>query len=299
MSSIAHSIAQSIAPQLPFLRRYARTLTGSQSSGDAYVAAVLEALVSDPASLSRDVEPRVALYQAFSRLWNSVASNHVTGPVPASSAMPLIDRRIEMLMPVPRQAFLLVSVEGFTPAQAAAILDKSEQELAADLDEAGREIAEQVATDVLIIEDEPLIAFELETLVRELGHDVTQTARTRSEAVAAIGKRRPGLILADVRLADDSSGLDAVRDIVGGLEVPVIFITAYPEQVLTGLGPEPTFLIPKPFKPDAVRSIISQALFFDVRARRPRQACRMSLPHVDNAERCSAQPPANGRRGGI
>jgi CheY-like chemotaxis protein len=177
-----------------------------------------------------------------------------------------------MLMPVPRQAFLLVSVEGFSPAEAAEILSKPESELHADLAEASREIAEQVATDVLIIEDEPLIAMDLAALVTTLGHSVTQIARTRKEAVAAIDKRRPGLILADVQLADGSSGLDAVRDIVGGMEVPVIFITAYPEQVLTGLRPEPTFLIPKPFNQETVRTIISQALFFDVRARQSKAA---------------------------
>ena len=263
------TIAQLIAPQLPFLRRYARSLTGSQQSGDAYVAAVLEALVEAPDSHPRDLDARVALYRVFTRLWNSVASNQSTGPVPASRTMLLVDRRIEMLMPVPRQAFLLVSVEGFTPEQAAQILDKPVAELQADLEEAGREIAEQVATSVLIIEDEPLIAYDLENVVTGLGHSVVQIARTRSEAIAAVQKRRPGLILADVQLADGSSGLDAVHDILGGLKVPVVFITAYPEQVLTGLRPEPTFLIPKPFNPDTVRTIISQALFFDVRAKKP------------------------------
>lgn len=266
------SIAQLIAPELPLLRRYARSLTGSQQSGDAYVAAVLEALVADPSSFPLDVEPRVALYKVFTQLWNSVGTNSEPTPVPATRSMALIDRRIEMLMPVPRQAFLLVSVEGFTPAEAAQILSKTEAELQDDLAEAGREIAEQVATDVLIIEDEPLIAMDLEALVTALGHSVTEIARTRNEAVAAIEKRRPGLILADVQLADGSSGLDAVRDIVGGMEVPVIFITAYPEQVLTGLRPEPTFLIPKPFNQETVRTIISQALFFDVRARRSKAA---------------------------
>ena len=266
------SIAQAIAPQLPLLRRYARSLTGSQQSGAAYVAAVLEALVADPSSFPRDLEPRVALYRVFTRLWSSVLTNTEPSPVPASRSAALVDRRIEMLMPVPRQAFLLVSVEGFAPADAAHILSKTEREVQADLAEAGREIAEQVATEVLIIEDEPLIAMDLETLVTALGHSVTQIARTRTEAVAAIGKRRPGLILADVQLADGSSGLDAVRDIVGDMEVPVIFITAYPEQVLTGLRPEPTFLIPKPFNQDTVRTIISQALFFDVKARRSKAA---------------------------
>jgi CheY-like chemotaxis protein/DNA-directed RNA polymerase specialized sigma24 family protein len=266
------NIASIIAPQLPFLRRYARSLTGSQQSGDAYVAAVLETLVADPSSFPTDIDPRVALYRVFSRIWNSLDSNHRAGPVPAQKSMPLIDRRIEMLMPVPRQAFLLVAVERFSPDEAAAILEKPLAELEADLTEAGREIADQVATDVLIIEDEPLIAFDLEALVKGLGHEVTSIARTRGEAVAAIQQRRPGLILADIQLADGSSGLDAVRDILAGLEVPVIFITAYPEKVLTGLRPEPTFLIPKPFNPETVRTIISQALFFDVRARRSKAA---------------------------
>lgn len=266
------SIAQVTGPQLPLLRRYARSLTGSQQSGDAYVAAVLETLVADPDSFPRDSEPRVALYKVFTRLWNSVGANSEPAPVPASRSVALVDRRIEMLMPLPRQAFLLVSVEGFTPAEAAQILSKSEDQLQADLAEAGREIAEQVATDVLIIEDEPLIAMDLEALVTGLGHSVTGIARTRNEAVVAIHKRRPGLVLADVQLADGSSGLDAVGDIVGDMEVPVIFITAYPEQVLTGLRPEPTFLIPKPFNQETVRTIISQALFFDVRARRSKAA---------------------------
>ncbi len=266
------NIAQQIAPHLPFLRRYARSLTGSQQSGDAYVSAVLEALVADASSLPSDREPRVALFQVFSRIWNSVDSNRRTGPVPASLGVPLVDRRIEMMMPVPRQAFLLVAVERFKPEEAAAILDKPLLELQADLEEAGREIAEQVATDVLVIEDEPLIALDLEELVKALGHVVNHVARTKAEALAAIERRRPGLILADILLADGSSGLDAVRDILAGIEVPVIFITAYPEQVLTGLRPEPAFLIPKPFNPETVRTIISQALFFDVRARRSKAA---------------------------
>lgn len=266
------NIAQTIAPHLSFLRRYARSLTGSQQSGDAYVAAVLEALVADPSSLASDLEPRIALFQVFSRIWNSVKSNRHTGPVPASLPMPLVDRRIELMMPVPRQAFLLVAVERFKPEEAAVILDKPVAELQADLEEAGRQIAEQVATDVLIIEDEPLIALDLEALVKGLGHTVTQIARTKAEALAAFERRRPGLILADIQLADGSSGLDAVRDILDGIELPVIFITAFPEQVLTGLRPEPAFLIPKPFNPDTVRTIISQALFFDVRARRSKAA---------------------------
>ena len=73
----------------------------------------------------------------------------------------------------------------------------------------------------------------------------------------------PGLVLADIQLADDSSGIDAVRDILAEFSVPVIFITAFPERLLTGERPEPTFLITKPFQRSTVKAAIAQALFFD------------------------------------
>ena len=262
------TIANAILPHLPYLRRFARSLTGRQASGDAYVAAVLESLVEDPASFPTNEDSRVALYHVFAKLWNSIeANNRSTGtPAAEDGVTSVVDRRIEAIMPIPRQAFLLVAVEGFTADEAARILDRTPIQIEADLDEAGREIAEQVATDILIIEDEPLIAMDLESIVTNVGHTVLGVARTRREAAEMVKKRRPGLVLADVQLADGSSGLDAVREILEIVDLPVIFITAYPEQVLTGRRPEPTFLIPKPFQQETVRTIISQALFFDVKA---------------------------------
>jgi CheY-like chemotaxis protein len=119
---------------------------------------------------------------------------------------------------------------------------------------------------VLIIEDEPVIAMDLERLVVGLGHSVVGNARTRNEAVDMAQRFKPGLVLADIRLADGSSGLDAVHDILKSFGVPVIFITACPDSLLTGEKPEPTFLIVKPFEEDTVRAVISQALFFDTKA---------------------------------
>jgi CheY-like chemotaxis protein len=135
------------------------------------------------------------------------------------------------------------------------------------IDVAGREIAAQVATDVLIIEDEPMIAMDLESIVEGLGHRVTAVARTHAEAVKAVNKEKPGLVLADIQLADGSSGLDAVNEMLATFAVPVIFITAYPDRLLTGERPEPAFLITKPYQPDTVKAIVSQALFFERRAR--------------------------------
>jgi CheY-like chemotaxis protein len=125
------------------------------------------------------------------------------------------------------------------------------------------EIERQTHADVLIIEDEPIIAMDIESIVRDLGHNVTGVAVTRDEAVSQARKSPPGLVLADIQLADDSSGIDAVKDILGEFSVPVIFITAFPERLLTGTRPEPTFLITKPFQRSTVKAAISQALFFD------------------------------------
>src|ERR1700749_2435805 len=106
------SIAESIAPHLPYLRRYARSLTGSQQSGDNYVAAVLEALIADSDAFDKSIAPRVALYRAFTKVWNSLAVNRVSED-PSNLEKPLPERRLESITPLPRQAFLLVSVEGF------------------------------------------------------------------------------------------------------------------------------------------------------------------------------------------
>ncbi len=261
------SIAKEIAPHLPYLRRFARALSGTQAGGDAYVVAMLEALILDPSSFPRDLNPRVGLYSIFLKLWSSVGLNVAPGgqgELDRSSA----ERNLEALTPRPRQAFLLRTVEGFSIEEVAQIMDVSPSEAAGLVQTAGQEIAEQVATDVLIIEDEPIIALDIETMVEELGHTVTGVARTHREAIALVAKKRPGLVLADIQLADGSSGLDAVNEILASIDVPVIFITAYPERLLTGDRPEPAFLITKPFQPEAVKAAISQALFFDRRAGR-------------------------------
>jgi DNA-directed RNA polymerase specialized sigma24 family protein len=254
--SKAHAVAQ----HLPHLRRYARALTGSQTSGDAYVAATLEALVKDPGLLDSEDLPRVTLFRLFSTIWNSLAVNGTSDPVGSGLAA---ERNLNQMTAKPRQAFLLVSLEGFSEKEAARILDVDASTLLKLVEEAGRELAAQLATDVLIIEDEALIALDLEALVETLGHKVIGIARTRTEAVTIVRTKPPGLILADIQLADGSSGLDAVNDLLNTFEVPVIFITAYPERFLTGERPEPAFLVSKPYQPATVSALVSQALFFE------------------------------------
>ena len=196
--SKSHAVAQ----YLPYLRRYARAVTGSQTSGDAYVAATLEALVKEPQLLGSEDLPQVTLFRLFSTIWNSLAINGIADP--AEHASPP-ERHLGQITARPRQAFLLVSVEGFSEEDAARILDVDASTLRKLVEESGREFAAQIATDVLIIEDEALIALELQAVVENLGHRVTGIARTRTDAIMLARIKSPGLILAD------SSSRTAVR----------------------------------------------------------------------------------------
>lgn len=287
------SAAQTVAQHLPYLRRYARALAGSQESGDAYVVATLEALIAEPNLLKHSSNPRVAVFRLFTAIWNSLAVNSlvvnslaVNGSGSCINGFAALDenmpaaRRLAHLTPRPRQAFLLVSLEGFSEPESAEILSVDVHKLRSLVEEAGRELAAEIATGVLIIEDEALIALDLESLVESLGHRVEGVARTRAEAVSLAKLNPPGLILADIKLADGSSGVDAVNEVLGGCGTPVIFVTAYPEQYLIGGRPEPAFVIAKPFEPAAVSALISQALFFE----------RNSLPRNNGRPALHARP---------
>ena len=248
-----------LAPHLPYMRRYARALTGEQGAGDAYVRATLEAIAAGEAALPANLTPRVALYQVFHTIWGGTGAR-LEAPSDVEPDDP--SKRLLRIPPRSRQAFLLTALEGFNPSEAGQILGSSANEIETLIAEAQAEIDAELATQVLIIEDEPVIAADIEALVRELGHEVLDVAATRREAVDAVGRTTPGLVLADIQLADGSSGIDAVKDILGRFDVPVIFITAFPERLLTGERPEPTFLITKPFQPETVKAAIGQALFF-------------------------------------
>ena len=255
------SLLARLAPHLPYVRRYARALTGDQSTGDNYVRVALEALAAGEQQLSADMTPRVALYHVFHAIWSSTGAQLETGTLETTGSD--ASQRLLRIAPRSRQAFLLTALEGFTPSEAAQILSADPRDVERLIADAQADIDAELATDVLVIEDEAIISADIQSLVTELGHRVTGTATTHDEAIDAVARHKPGLVLADIQLADGSSGIDAVKDILKTMDVPVIFITAFPERLLTGERPEPTFLITKPFQPETVKAAISQALFFD------------------------------------
>ncbi len=258
------SLSAQVANNLPFLRRYARALSGSQATGDAFVRATLEAVLADKTLQDSLSGGRVPLYNVFNKVWSS-AYLDVPQDQPLGNSGEhevAVRERLGAITPLNRQALLLTTLEDFTMAETAKILDLDENRVADLVREAIDEIDRESTTSVLIIEDEPLISMQLEELVSSLGHTICGTAATRTQAQKVVGERMPGLVLADIQLADGSSGLDAVDDILEIASVPVIFITAYPERLLTGDRPEPTYLVTKPFQEATVRTAISQALFF-------------------------------------
>lgn len=257
----AADLAQRIGEQLPYLRRYARALTGSQSTGDAYAAATLEAILEDRSVFNGEMTPKVALFRTFHVIWSSAGA-----PV-AEVSGDMLERRAQVhlgsLTKNSREALLLRTVEEFPIADVALIMQISPEEAERLVATAIAEMERSVLGKIMIIEDEAIIAMDIHSIVTSMGHRVTGNARTRDAAVALGQKDRPDLILADIQLADGSSGIDAVNELLHTLgDLPVIFITAFPERLLTGERPEPAFLITKPYSEEQVRSAVSQAMFF-------------------------------------
>lgn len=241
-------LKDALLPELPLLRRYARALTGSQSLGDAAVRETLEALLLAPREFDLTKRPKLELYRVFHKLWHGIAPIGRDGGPVASLAVHA------------RQSLLLTAVEGFSIKDTAEILGSTIEDVANEIAASRQEIMDDLTANVMIIEDESIIALHIKSIVQALGHSVAGIARTRQEAVEIAARVSPELVLADISLADGSSGIDAVKDILGVMDVPVIFITAFPERLLTGERPEPTYLITKPFEPETVTATIGQAL---------------------------------------
>lgn len=255
-------LAETIADELPYLRRYARALTGSQKTGDHYAAATLEVLLVDQEVFNQGLSPRVALFQAFHGIWVSSGAP-IEEQADGDTAEARAQWRLASLTPNTRETLLLHSIEGFQIDDISAILGVTPDEASELLSIARREMTGDIKGRIMVIEDEAIIAMDIMAIVESLGHKVTGNARTRDEAVELARRDPPDMILADIQLADKSSGIDAVNDIFKQLgDVPVVFITAFPERLLTGERPEPAFLITKPYSEEQVLSAVSQAMFF-------------------------------------
>jgi DNA-directed RNA polymerase specialized sigma24 family protein/CheY-like chemotaxis protein len=255
----SHPVSEQLGHFIPYLRRYARALTGSQTSGDSFAAASLEVILTDRSVLD-GTDVKTGLFRVLYGIWASAGAPVEDGE---HGARAKAQRHLAKLTNNSREALLLYTIEGFSYRDVGTIIGLEPAEAEELVAIARREMADSVAGSVMIIEDEAIIAMDIEGIVADMGHRITGIARTRDEAVALGRADPPDLILADIQLADNSSGIDAVNDLLAELgQRPVIFITAFPERLLTGEKPEPAFLISKPYTEDQVISAVSQAMFF-------------------------------------
>ncbi len=269
MLDLSHEITR----HLPFLRRYARALTGSQERGDRYVRACLETLLQEPERIERGREARLELYRVFHEVWavvQSVVPEWDDGRELHRSDTDRLKRGLAALATTERQVLLLVSLEGFSYEEAAEILGLEPDQIRELLHRAQEEMQRQTAASVLIIEDEQLIAMDLARIVEEMGHRLCGTAARQQEAIELAERTRPSLVLADIQLQSGDSGIQVVREILRRISAPVIFVTGFPERLLTGEALEPAFVVTKPFSPQTLKTAIAQALSLAVGDRSPR-----------------------------
>jgi CheY-like chemotaxis protein len=231
---------------LPYARRYARALTGSQSAGDTLVAESVKQVLADGDACN---DARHALYASVTDRFD--ADPGASGGGASGTGA---------LSPKQRQLLLLTSLEEVALGRAASIVALHQDEAAQLLADAREGLRAAAATDVLIIEDEPIIAMDIEELVQNCGHRVVGVASSEREAVQIAKATRPGLILADINLGVGGDGTSAVARIMQSHYAPVIFVTAYPERLLTGDSLEPAYVITKPFEPMTLAIATYQAV---------------------------------------
>lgn len=235
--------------EIPLLRRCGRALTGTQNFADICVIQLMDDFVFGRVEIPQGLSLRSSFYRLYLEQLQSFSVEETKKPFSVS------------FTPTERIAHWLSAGEGFSKETIAEILGVAEAEVSSLLEAARDDMAGDRKARVLIIEDEMFIAMDLARIVRNMGHTVTETARTHQEGMDAFRQQQPDLILSDIQLADGSSGIEAVDEILRIAEIPAIFITSFPERLLTGKRAEPAFLINKPFRTEAVRAAISQALF--------------------------------------
>ncbi|HEX5080260.1 MAG TPA: response regulator [Geminicoccaceae bacterium] len=254
--------AEDVLPHVPRLRRHARLLSGSKDVGDEYVRIALELIVAEPGRLAGGDE-RTMLFRSFHAVWSALNDSSQRKAGDAITIEDRLDQGLAALAPIERRVLLLAVVEEMTLEQVATILDLDVGTVRGHLTKARSHLRHEVELPVLIIEDEPMIAIELSQIVREMGLSVAGTAARQDEAVVAAATadaEQLGLVLADIQLQDCGNGIAAAQQILERYSVPIVFVTGFPERLLTGNGLEPAFVVAKPFDAEGLKVTIAHAL---------------------------------------
>jgi DNA-directed RNA polymerase specialized sigma24 family protein/CheY-like chemotaxis protein len=253
---------ENVLRHIPYLRRHARLLSGSKDVGDEYVRIALELIMAEPERMEGS-DQRILLFRAFHAVWSALHDSDRGRSADAVTVAERLDHGLAALAPIERRVLLLAVVEEMSLEQVALVLDLDVDAVRHHLATARASLRQEVELPVLIIEDEPMIAIELGQIVQDMGLAVAGTAARQDEAVSAAEEaveERLGLVLADIQLQEGGNGIAAAQQILERYNVPIVFVTGFPERLLTGSGLEPAFVVAKPFDPESLKVTIAHAL---------------------------------------
>lgn len=248
--------AEQLLAHLPYLRRYARALTGDGEAGDALVGRAVEAALAAPEDAGLGGNSRLPLYALLNRLFDESGRTfqieEVGHPIKAA---------LSLLPETQRRLYLLVNLEALPVAEAGSVLELSREEARTRMTEAQEAVREALIASIMIVEDDAIIAYDLAETVRGMGHKVCGTAATMDAALSTAKACRPTLALMDLRLAHGDSGITTAQMLRRTSELPIIFVTAFADELqrrgLEHLGP----IIRKPFTREEIERAITQAVF--------------------------------------
>ena len=209
----------------------------------------------------RGGDVKIRLFRAFHAAWRVVETTiREASPLEETELGDRVEQGLGALPPMERRVILLAVVERFTYSEVAQILDLDEARVVELLAKARRDLHAQVSVPVLIIEDETVIAMELGRMMQEMGHTVVGMAAREATALELFERMSPRLVLCDIKLLDDDNGIVAAQRILQRFDVPVVFVTAFSELLLTGGRLEPAFVVSKPFEAETLKVTVAQAL---------------------------------------
>lgn len=242
-------------PRAALLRRYFRAVLGDQAAGDRLAGALWPWVEANTQDVSHAWDQTPVLLAAMRR-WRAL---HHTSAVPAPFSPMAIAKAVSPARALHRQTGILVDVFGLSIAQAAAALDRSEGEVTLLLADARTLARARLGCDVLIVEDDPLVAHHLSQLAQEAGATTVTIAADAEAAMDIAQMRPPALVLCDYDLGQGANGADLVKQLTAAHDCVCVFVTAYPDEAARGCQGEPAFIIGKPFREAVVRAALAYA----------------------------------------
>lgn len=244
---------------LPLLRRYARALLGDGDLADEYVARSLAALIraDKPAAAPAEAEFRLVQLRLFRLLHCAIEEAPPDRVGQPPDGLPAAVMRL----PLPERAVLLLcALEDLSLTEAAAILGIAEDDAARRHRRAAGMLRRMCFGNAVVIECDRRHVRYLARLVQRAGCTVIGTAAGPDEAIAAVMRASPGLIVADISGCRNAGSLQALKWILGHKPVPIILVTGQPRLLQPQSVPLGAQVVTKPCRPADIRDALARMI---------------------------------------